>query len=58
MTAIEWVLIVIAALLLLAIEVLTYIGWVAMKNAYIKEVMRVCDEIEKIVAEQKRKDGK
>lgn len=57
MTAIEWILIVIA-ILLLAIEVLTYIGWIAMKNAYIKEVMRVCDEIEKIVAEQKRKDGK
>ena len=57
MTAVEWI-IVIIALLLLTIETLTYIRWVAMKNAYIKQVMIVCEEIERLVAEQRRKDDR
>ena len=57
MTTIEWI-IVIFALLLLLIETLTYIGWVAMKNAYIRQVMNVCEELEKLIEEQKAKNAK
>lgn len=57
MSAIEWIVIVVALLLLL-VETLTYIGWVAMKNAYIRQVMNVCEELEKLIAEQKAKNAK
>ena len=57
MTTIEWI-IVIFALLLLLIETLTYIGWVAMKNAYIRQVMNICEELEKLIEEQKAKNAK
>ena len=57
MTTIEWI-IVIFALLLLLVETLTYIGWVAMKNAYIRQVMNICEELEKLIEEQKAKNAK
>ena len=57
MSAIEWIVIVVALLLLL-VETLTYIGWVAMKNAYIRQVMNVCEELEKLIEEQKAKNAK